>query len=468
MVSTTSQINKVVEFIAVLGDLIILNLCLFFLLFFWEETFISLPFSCRVSWMMTSLSLCYLACSASRGRAWNSRAIRADQLVVRVLKNIIIFSVFWACIMAFSGISIISPLFFIIYFFMKFAMDFRTFDYSSFLRRYGSRFCNGIFARPMQYIYEFNFNWLLIVCMALAYSTSGSALKELTGIPYLYSTLIIGVLMFVLCMKGTDLVRKNAVFMSAVIFIALMSVHVPNILYNVTSGRLSSELGIMSQQLHNDIAAGAGSFLKYLLVAFCWAYIFSGQNLAGFGAYVNHAQLFTNKKTLRWAVVLSVIANWAFLEMNVINLAANYSAVYEGWSNGRAVYTILVVQNGVGSGAIKTILLTLITVAIFFATISTAINYAQGFNDRILNWYQKRKQEAPEVSAAKRNKRGAVLTLVYIVFTWAVSQMGLTALVSKGLTFASIITLFTLIIPTIINVIRKWPDADYAHMTKEK
>ena len=97
---------------------------------------------------------------------------------------------------------------FIIYFFMKFAMDFRTFDYSSFLRRYGSRFCNGIFARPMQYIYEFNFNWLLIVCMALAYSTSGSALKELTGIPYLYSTLIIGVLMFVLCMKGTDLVRQ--------------------------------------------------------------------------------------------------------------------------------------------------------------------------------------------------------------------------------------------------------------------
>ena len=116
MVSTTSQINKVVEFIAVLGDLIILNLCLFFLLFFWEEAFVSLPFSCRVSWMMTSLSLCYLACSASRGRAWNSRAIRADQLVVRVLKNIIIFSVFWACIMAFSGISIISPLFFIIYF----------------------------------------------------------------------------------------------------------------------------------------------------------------------------------------------------------------------------------------------------------------------------------------------------------------------------------------------------------------
>ncbi len=357
---------------------------------------------------------------------------------------------------------------FIIYFFMKFAMDFRAFDYSNFLAKFGSRFCGGIFAKPMQYVYEFNFNWLLIVCMALAYSTSGSALNELTGIPYLASTLLIGVLMFVLCMKGTDLVRKNAVFMSAVIFVALIAVHVPNIIFNVSTGRLSAELAIMSEQINGDIAAGAGSFIKYLLVALCWAYIFSGQNLAGFGAYVNHAQLFTNKKTLRWAVVLSVIANWAFLEMNVINLASNYSAVYEGWSNGRAVYTILVVQNGLGSGALKAVLLTLITIAIFFATISTAINYAQGFNDRILNWYQKTKNEDPKVSAQKRNKRGAILTLLYVILTWAVSQMGLTALVSKGLTFASIITLFTLIFPTIINVIIKWPDADYEHLKKEK
>ena len=102
MVSTTSQINKFIEFVAVLGDLVILNLVLFFLLFFWEEAFASLPFSCRGSWMMTSLSLCYLACSGSRGRVWDSRGIRPDQLVLRVLKNIIAFFIFWACIMTFK------------------------------------------------------------------------------------------------------------------------------------------------------------------------------------------------------------------------------------------------------------------------------------------------------------------------------------------------------------------------------
>lgn len=357
---------------------------------------------------------------------------------------------------------------FIIYFFMKFAMDFRTFDYGSFLVKYGSRFLGGKLAKPMQYVYEFNFNWLLIVCMALAYSSSGSALAELTGIPYIATTFIVGIIMLILCMKGASLVRKNAVFMSVVIFIALVVVHVPNLLYNLGTGRLAGEMAIMSENMDAGIASGAGSFIRYLLIAFVWAYIFSGQNLGGFGAYVNHAQLFTNKKTLRWAVLLSVLANWVFLEMNVINLASNYSAVYEGWSAGKAVYSILVVQNGVGGAAMKAVMLTLLTIAIFFATISTAINYAQGFNDRVLNWYQKRVNEAPEVSAKKRNKRGTILTMVYICLTWGVSQAGLTALVSKGLTLVSYITLFTLIFPTVANVVIGWADADYSRLKKEK
>ena len=122
--ASTNHINKVVELIAVLGDLVILNFCLFLFLFFWEKAFMYPypPFSCTASLMMTSLSLCYLACSVSRGKAWSSREIRADQLVLRVLKNIIIFSIFWACIMTFSGISILSPLFFVIYFFILFVV----------------------------------------------------------------------------------------------------------------------------------------------------------------------------------------------------------------------------------------------------------------------------------------------------------------------------------------------------------
>ena len=355
----------------------------------------------------------------------------------------------------------------VIYFFMKFAMDFRVFDYASFQAKYAERFWGGVLAKPLQWVYEVNFNWLLIVVMALAYSTSGSALNQLTGIPYLITTFIIGIIMFVICMKGTDLVRKNAVFMSVVIFVALVIVHVPNMFYNIGSGKLAAQQAVVAQEMNASIASGAGSMVKYLLIALFWAYIFSGQNLAGYGAYVNHAQIFRNKKTLRVAVILSVIANWAFLEMSTVNLMANYSDIFEGWKNGTAVYSIMIVQKGWAQGGIKVLSLTLITIAIFFATISTAINYVQGFNDRVLNWYEKYKKEDPEVSATKRNKRGAILTILYIILTWGVSQVGLTALVAKGLTAASFITLFTLILPTIINVIIGWKDADYEAISAE-
>ena len=85
----------------------------------------------------------------------------------------------------------------------------------------------------------------------------------------------------------------------------------------------------------------------------------------------------------------------------------------------------------------------------------------RGFNDRVLNGYQKRTGEAPEVSKAKRNRRGAVLTFVYICLIWVISRAGLTALVSKGLTAASYINLFTPILPTVMNVIIGWPDGAY-------
>lgn len=130
--ASTNQINKVVELIVVFGDLIILNFSLFLLLLFWEKAFVYSPFSGTASLMMTSLSLCYLACSASRGKAWNSREIRADQLVLRVLKNIMMFSVFWACIMAFSGISIVSPLFLSSIFYSLCCFKHLSYHYSSF------------------------------------------------------------------------------------------------------------------------------------------------------------------------------------------------------------------------------------------------------------------------------------------------------------------------------------------------
>ena len=72
------------------------------------------------------------------------------------------------------------------------------------------------------------------------------------------------------------------------------------------------------------------------------------------------------------------------------------------------------------------------------------------------------------VAMIYRITAGAILTLFYVILTWGVSQAGLTSLVSKGLTAVSLINLFTLILPTVMNVVIGWKDADYAHLTKEE
>jgi putative colanic acid biosynthesis UDP-glucose lipid carrier transferase len=117
-----NQINRSVEFVAILGDLIILIFLFFLLSRFGERVFLLPAYTCTPSLMLTSLGVCYLACCLSWGRVWNSREIRADQLVLRILKNTIKFSIFWACVMTLGGITIISLPFFIAYFCILFVV----------------------------------------------------------------------------------------------------------------------------------------------------------------------------------------------------------------------------------------------------------------------------------------------------------------------------------------------------------
>ena len=114
--ASTNQINKIVEFTAVLGDLIILNFFLFILSYFWEKVLNEPVFSYTTPLMLVSLSVCYLACSVSHRAAFSSRELRADQVVLRVLKHTIKFSFLWVCAMTFAGFTFLSPLFFFVYF----------------------------------------------------------------------------------------------------------------------------------------------------------------------------------------------------------------------------------------------------------------------------------------------------------------------------------------------------------------
>lgn len=325
---------------------------------------------------------------------------------------------------------------FVLYFSMKFAMDHKLYDYNSFLEKY-----TGKHNRFFRWIYEFNYNWLLIVVMALAFSTSGGVIADLTGVPYLLTTLIIAIIMFFLVTNGADVVRKNAVIMSMIILVSLILVNLPNLFFGMD--RIAVNVDLLKSE---NVTAWSW------MVALLWGYIFAGQNMAGFGAYINHADIFKTKKALKLGIIISVVLNFLVLVMVNLNLLGNLN-LYQIADPKPNIPMLMVVQNGFGMVGLFSLLL---SVAIFFSTISTAINYIHGFNDRVINFIKVRNKESDEVSNVKKRTRVNSITLFYIILTWIVSQVGLTALIAKGLTFSALLTLICFILPTIYNAVKGW------------
>ena len=83
----------------------------------------------------------------------------------------------------------------------------------------------------------------------------------------------------------------------------------------------------------------------------------------------------------------------------------------------------------------------------------------------MLTLWRTKAKETEEEAAPKERKRRFIITISYIIITWGVSQVGLTALVSKALTYSALVNIATLIIPTIVRVIQGWKDPDYVEMT---
>ena len=71
----------------------------------------------------------------------------------------------------------------------------------------------------------------------MAFATGGATLSQLTGLPYLLCTFLIGIFIFVVAIFGTDLVRRVASILSICIIAGLLMVYLPNIALN--AGKIS-------------------------------------------------------------------------------------------------------------------------------------------------------------------------------------------------------------------------------------
>lgn len=112
------RFNKALKLAVILGDLVILNLLFISFNIIWKELFGERAFTGTLPQILTLLNVCYFACTISGGVVLHRRGIRADQIVLRSLRNVLYFSLLSVCLMGLSEFEVNSNSFFIHYFFL--------------------------------------------------------------------------------------------------------------------------------------------------------------------------------------------------------------------------------------------------------------------------------------------------------------------------------------------------------------
>lgn len=322
----------------------------------------------------------------------------------------------------FGILCLILPLFSMIYnavFFaysLYFARKHEVYDY----RSYNNCFY-GKYAPIFSNLFEILYLCVMCVAPAVAFATGGSTLSELTGMPYLFCTSLIGIFIFLIALFGTNLVRKVASVLSICIIVGLMVVYVPNIIAG--SGQIADAAKQMMQE--------AFSIKDALLFAF----LYGTFQLSNIAVFVQHAKSFDKPKDAVKSMGIGCVINALMMIMVVLGLMTTYQ---NPEISGQTVPTLFMVQNGVGAAFMTP----LISVLIILGAVSTAVNMVAAMVKRICK---------EETDLKKR----VIAALICCFVDFGIAQFGLLTLVQKAYSFIAYLVIPTIVIPYIVKWIKR-------------
>ncbi|MCD8018956.1 MAG: hypothetical protein LUF92_05035 [Clostridiales bacterium] len=298
-----------------------------------------------------------------------------------------------------------------------------TYDYRSFNKAFYGKL-SPIFSPLFELVYIF----VLLVVPAVAFSTGGSTLQELTGIPYIVCTAIIGVFIFVVAIFGTALVRRVATVLSILIVAGLLIVFIPNI---ITQWDAVSE-GITTVSNWNlPILPALWSMLVY--AAF--------QIASSPAIHSQHSEALEEPKDAIMTFGIGFVINSAMILLSTVGLMAIVNtADYADAS----LPVLVLIRNGVAGN----ILLPMLSILIILGSVSTAVNMVSAGTVRVC------KMLDPDYDPdSKPTTKVIVTTLVLCLVGFCVAQFGLLALVNRGYGILGYLTFPVIIIPYIVHAI---------------
>lgn len=308
---------------------------------------------------------------------------------------------------------------------LKFARKHEVYDY----RSYNNTFY-GKFAPIFSNLFELLYICVMCVAPAVAFATGGATLSELTGIPYLMCTLIIGVFIFLVAIFGTDLVRKVASVLSVCIIVGLIVVYVPNIISN-----FSAITDTVKNMDATPLSFGDALYSAFLYGTF---------QLSNIAVFVQHAKSFSKPGDAVKSMGVGFVINSIIMVMVVLGLMTVYSNPNAG---EQSVPTLFMVQNGVGSSFMTP----LISVLIILGAVSTAVNMVAAMVKRICGDTQ-----VPETKNKIRfrtTKKEVIAALVCCIVDFGIAQFGLLNLIQKAYSGIAYLAIPVILIPYIIHMI---------------
>lgn len=308
---------------------------------------------------------------------------------------------------------------------LRYAKKHDTYDYKSFNDSF-----YGKFAPVFSNLYEIVYIMLLCLAPAVAFATGGSTMQELTGLPYMVCTVIIGAFIFLITMYGTDLVRKAASTLSVIIIVGLLVVYIPNII--AQWGNITSNISSMAAE-----AAPAGPAM--------WScFIYSAFQLASIGLLVQHAQSFKSEKEAKTSMIYGFIVNAGIIFLSTLGMIAIVDNPALATAN---VPILILIRDGVGSSFMTPI----ISILIILGSISTAVNMIAGVVQRVTNSFEK--PEVREKANGKPTKMTIFTALGFTILAFGIAQFGLLPLVKKGYGYLGYVTIAVVIIPYVIRMV---------------
>ena len=320
---------------------------------------------------------------------------------------------------------------------LRYAFSHKTYDY----RAFGDSFY-GKYKVLFSNLYEITYLILIATATSAAFATGGSTLNSLFGIPYWLCTLVVGAFIFIISLYGTNIVRKCASTLSVLIIIGLVVVLVPNII--VQFGTITESIGRMAAgelPVSSSESGLFGAALKSAILYFAF-------QLPSIGLMYQHTEPLTDVKQVDRAALYMFLCNFIAMMLSIIGMLA---IAFKPELEGASVPMLVFVQNGVGAG----ILTPIISILIILGAVSTGVNMIAGIVTRTVNAVERRMDESKR--AQGHMIRAAIAALVFTVGVWAISQVGLMAIVKRGYAYLGYAGFISVMIPFVLSMLHVGP-----------